>query len=84
MQRQHSFSKPDNIQEHDTNLKAPAYDVGHQHKFPAGGKMNVPEAPQEKPMPMPVYKADHKSNFEYPKGDLDKPPLPKDLKGEKQ
>ena len=44
--------------------------------------MQVPSAPKELKQTTPVYEgADHKSKFEYPMGDLEKPNIPKDLKG---
>ena len=63
-------------------LQSPAYDLDHQHKFPEGGKMQVPSAPREQTQTKPVIEgAVHKSKFEYPLGDMDKPEIPKDLNG---
>jgi hypothetical protein len=63
-------------------LQSPAYDLDHQHKYPEGGKMQVPSAPREQLQTKPVIEgAVHKSKFEYPLGDMDKPEIPKDLNG---
>ena len=70
----------DTINELTPTLKAPAYDVAHQHKFPEGGKLDVPEAPKPKDLTKPVMETDHKSQF-APNPE-DKPPVPPDLAGE--
>ena len=77
------FKRDETVQETNVaGLQAPAYDLEHQHKFPADGKMQVPSAPKEIKQTKPVLEgADHKSKFEYPAGDLDRPEIPKDLQG---
>ena len=62
-------------------LKGPAYsvtsEVSHQHKFPEGGKLDVPSAPKEKTLHFPVPKdINPKSGFTIPPGALEKPPIP--------
>ena len=67
-------------------LKAPAYDLPHQHKFPTEGKFEgeskAPSAPKEKPLHFPVPKdINPKSSFTIPPGAMDKPPVPDSLAG---
>ena len=67
-------------------LKGPAYsvtsEVSHQHKFPEGGKLDVPSAPKEKTLHFPVPKdINPKSGFTIPPGALEKPPIPDTLSG---
>ena len=69
------------INELSPTLQGPAYDVSHQHKFPADGKLDVPSAPKDKEQKLPIYDAPHKSTFETPIGYKDKPPVPQDLTG---
>ena len=69
------------INELTPTLQGPAYDISHQHKFPADGKLDVPSAPKDKEQKLPIYDAPHKSTFETPIGYKDKPPVPKDLTG---
>ena len=70
-------------------LQGPAYsvtsEISHQHKFPEGGKLDVPSAPKEKIMHFPVPKdINPKSGFTMPPGALDKPPIPDTLSGKKK
>ena len=55
--------------------------MGHQHKYPSEGKLDIPEAPKQKEMTKPVMDADHEVKF-TPKTE-EKPPVPKDLSGPK-
>ena len=70
-------------------LQGPAYsvtsEISHQHKFPEGGKLDVPSAPKEKILHFPVPKdINPKSGFTMPPGALDKPPIPDTLSGKKK
>ncbi len=81
MEHSHKFERDQTIAEKVPTLQGPAFDVAHQHKYPADGKLDIVEARPPKEQQYPVLDSDHK-NVYTPQKEPDARP-PKELTGPK-